>query len=736
MKHITLKIGGMSCSACSNSLEKFLNKQDGIIEAKVNLVLACASIDYDESINLQTINNYIKQSGFTAEGLFKIENDHTEYQRKLVFLITYSVLTLLVLYLAMSKMLNLPIFNILNIDQNPKIHALTLFVLSLPYLIYGFKIFKNGIKNIIYLSPNMETLVTIGFFSSFIYSTINMILILSDSTKVLPLYFDCCTVLILFVNLGRLIDLKAKDKTKSAIKDLVQITPSKAFLKKGNETIETTIDEINVDDILICKAGDKVAVDGIILTGECYIDESFLTGESKPVKKTINSSVIAGSILHNGYIEYSAKKIGKASTISEIVRLVVDATNSKAKISKIADKISSYFVPSIMIIAFITFIIYLLIGKSFSTAITTFVSVLVVACPCALGLATPLAMVISTGELAKRGILIKQNNILENAHKINTVVFDKTGTLTYGMQKIAEIITYYEGFIEYAVSLESKSNHPISNAFKDFQKENKIESKDVTNVEIINGIGIKGTIDNKLVYLGNNKLFNILNIENNYKKDEDYLKNKGHSIVFVIIDNKVFGIIGISDIIRNEAKDIVKTLKHKNINVIMLTGDNKETASIIGRELGINNIISEVMPQDKVKIIENLIKDNKEVMMIGDGVNDAPALTLSKIGISINSGSDIAMNSADVILMNNDLNQILDLIYISKKTIINIKENLFWAFFYNLLMIPLAIGCFSPLGISLNPMFAAIGMTLSSLTVTLNALRLLKIKIKGEQHDI
>ena len=732
MKHITLKIGGMTCSACSNSLEKFLKKQPGIIDATVNLVLACADITYEDDLKIQDLNNYVKRSGFEPLGTFKLDDENKSFKSKYLFLIIYSILSVIFLYISMGHMFGLPVFSFIDMNLHPKNYAICLFILTIPYLIYGFNIFKAGIKNIFYLSPNMDTLVTIGVFASFIYSTINTILLLLNKANTIHnLYFESSAIVIFFVNLGRVIDTKAKNKTKEALKGLVQITPTMALLKTSEGFKEITIDEVHPGDILIARTGDKIAVDGIIINGNGYCDESFLTGESKPSKKTIESKVIAGSIVQNGYIEYKAVKIGRDSTISEIVRLVVNSTNNKAKISLIADKVSSYFVPGIIIIAIITLIVYLFMGKNANVTLSTFVSILVVACPCALGLATPLAMVISTGELAKRGILTKKSNTLEVVPKIDTVVFDKTGTLTYGKLKISNIIEYHQDYMPYVVSLEAKSSHPIANTFIDYAKAHQLTLLDVTNFEVLEGMGLKGTINNKIVYLGNNKILSLLNIPNIYNEDETNLKQKGNTIVYVIIDNIVHAIIGISDIIRNNAKNVIQQLQNKNINVIMLTGDNQETANIIALELGITNVISNVLPKEKLEVIQELIDTKHQVMMVGDGINDAPSLTLATIGVSINSGTDIALDAADVILMHDDLQSIIDLHYISKKTILNIKENLFWAFFYNVLMIPIAIGFFRGLGLSLSPMLAGIGMTISSFTVILNALRLKHIKIKG-----
>ena len=439
MKNITLKVGGMSCSACSNSLEKFLKKQEGIIDASVNLVLACAEISYDDKLTINDLNTFIKKAGFIPEGIYRIQDDERSFKNKFIFLMIYLGLSIIFLYLSMGHMINLPIPKILDIDANPKIFGITLLILTLPYIIYGFDIFKSGIKNIFYLSPNMDTLVTLGFIASFVYSTINLSLLLTNKTGTANnLFYDSCAIVIFFVKLGRFIDLKAKQKTKDAVKGLVQITPKYAKLKKDQEITEVTIDEIHENDILVAAAGDKIAVDGFVVNGKCYVDESFITGESMPVKKESSNNVIAGSLVTDGMIEYSATRIGKDSTISEIVHLVVDATNSKAKIARIADVVSLFFVPTIISIAILTTIIYLIIGKEFNYCMNIFVSILVVACPCALGLATPLAIVISEGVLAKKGILVKKSTTLEKAAKIDTIIFDKTGTLTNGKLIISD----------------------------------------------------------------------------------------------------------------------------------------------------------------------------------------------------------------------------------------------------------------------------------------------------------
>ena len=617
---------------------------------------------------------------------------------------------------------------------HPISYAITLLIITIPFIFYGFDIIKSGFKNLIHKSPNMDTLVAIGVLSSLLYSLYNMYMIIKGNTSYVEhLYFESAAIVIFFIKLGRYIDDASKDKTKEAIQKLVQITPKDATIKVNGEEKKVTIDEINKGDIVVSKPGERVSVDGEIVIGKTHLDESFITGESKPVAKNKGDKVIAGSINYDGYIEYKAEKIGKESTISEIVKLVIEATNTKAPIAKIADTVSGYFVPTVIIIAFITFLVYLFLGLGFTSAINTFVTILVVACPCSLGLATPLAIVISEGVCATHGILVKKSETLENASKINTIVFDKTGTLTYGTLKIAEIVNYSNltnnEIVELAGSLEAKSTHPISKAFKEYIEANNLKILDVEKFEDISGYGIVGTIDNNTILVGNSKLLNKYKIENKYIEQEELLATNGNSIVYIAKNNEILGIIGVNDIIRGNAKNIIEELNKNNIEVMMLTGDNKKTAKSIADTLEIKNVIANVTPNEKSNIIKKLKDEGKMVMMCGDGINDSPALALSDIGVSVNSGTDIARDSSDVILTKNDLTSIMNLINISKKTIRNIKQNLFWAFFYNSLMIPIAMGVLSEFGININPMIASLAMVLSSFTVILNALRLKKIKM-------
>ena len=494
---------------------------------------------------------------------------------------------------------------------------------------------------------------------------------------------------------------------------------------------EVTLDEIKKGDMVVCQAGMKVAVDGVIKKGEAYFDEAFITGESLPVKKGVGDSVVAGSLNMDGSILYEALKIGKDSTISEIVRLVSLALNTKAPISRIADKVSGIFVPGIMIISLITLVGYLLCGGQINTAFVHSVSVLVVACPCALGLATPLSMLISEGMCAKRGVLVKKSEILENANKIDTVVFDKTGTLTYGKLSISKIYNYSncseKELMKIMASLEDNSTHPIASAFK-------IEGKlyNVADFKNIDGKGLMGVIKKNKYYMGSQKIVLELGIENDYVGDEEWLVDNGNSIVYLVQDNKIIALVGVKDLVRDNAKKVVSLLKEMDRRVVMLTGDNEKTAKLIGDSLGIDQVIAGVMPKDKTYQIKKLMDSGRNVMMVGDGINDAPSLASANIGVAISSGTDIANNSASVILMSNNLMGIIYLMKISKKTIRNIKQNLFWAFFYNICMIPIATGIFTKWGININPMIAGFAMTISSLTVVFNALRLRKIKLEEE----
>ncbi len=725
MKKIVLRIGGMTCSACSSGLEKYLSRQEGVSSASVNLVLSLATIEY-ENLSKKDLERFVKEAGFQSLGEFKGVEDLESKKEDKTKYIVLGILIFIMMYLGMGEMLGLPTIPFLNMDY-PVLLSSVLLLITIVYLIFGFDILKSGFTNLIHRMPNMDTLVLFSVFFSLAYSLFGYVqIILGNLSYMHHLYFESAAMVLYFVKLGRYIESFSKDQTKSAIRKLVQITPSKAIVKDGEKLTEVTIDEVSTGDTLVCRAGDKVAVDGTVTSGKTYVDESFITGESAPVLKTSGSKVIAGSICYDGYIEYSAEKIGKESTISEIVTMVVDATNTKSKVQKMADRISGYFVPIILAIAIVTFILSYLLGCSFLVSFTHFVTVLVVACPCALGLAVPLVVVVSNGLCAEKGLFLRNGEVLERAKTIDTIVLDKTGTLTQGKLRVYEFqndsnLTDAE-FLNVVANLESFSSHPIHTAFDVTKK------LDVSHFEELSGMGILAKINDDEYYLGNHKILTRLKLKNRYQTREDDYSKAGCSIVYVVQNKKLIGIIGVKDTVREESKEAIREFKRRGIDVVMLTGDYEGVANQIAKEVGIRHVISDVLPKEKASYIEKLKQDGKHVIMVGDGINDAPALVASSIGISINQGTDVAMDSADVILMNNNLSNIIDFIDISKRSYHIIWQNLFWAFFYNALMIPIAAGLLSPLGITMNPMVASIAMTISSLTVVMNSLRLRRWK--------
>ena len=714
MKKIFLKIDGMTCTSCSNSLEKFLNKQEGIILANVNLVLEEAYIEYEDNLTIDDLNNYVSKTGFKSLGVPK----NTKEKSGLIPIIISSILavvllTFSILFMTVFKKMDYPIF-----------FTVTSFILIIPFLIYGFDIFKSGIKGFIHLKPNMHSLVTLGVFTSFIYSFIEMILIFNGYNEyVKTIYFESCAIVIYFIKLGRYIDHKGKVKTKEALTSLMEITPNKAILLKDGVEVEIDIDEVKIDDILVLKPGMKASSDGVVVSGSAHFDEAFLTGEAVSPKKTNGSKVIAGSINLDGYIEYKVEKNGRDSTISEIVNLVKEASNTKAKISKLADNISLVFVPLIILIALLSFIIYFIVTKNFNTSIVKFTTVLVIACPCALGLATPLALVVAHGLCATNKILVKNSSTLEDVKKINRIIFDKTGTLTNGHFIINKLYNYSsfsdDELINIISNIETNSSHPISKAF------NVVSKLDITEFKNYDGVGISAKYNNETYYLGSNKMLDFLKI----KSDKDVTYSYGSSIIYVINNGSIIGIIDICDEIKDNAIDVVNELKNNGIKLSLLSGDNESSCKLVTDKLDINDYKSNAYPKDKKEYIDNCINNNEYVMMIGDGINDAPSLVSANIGVSINKNCNIASDSADIILINDDLESVLNIFIISKKTFRIIKENLFWAFFYNIIMIPIALGALEFKGIYFNPMIASFAMMFSSLTVILNSLRIRRTKL-------
>lgn len=718
MKKIILRIDGMTCSACSSGLEKYLAKQKGIISVNVNLILSLATIEY-ENLNQKDIEKLIARAGFKSTGELKRIEDRENNKEEKIQIILFGILALFLMVISMVPMLlkQLPLIN----EQNPILLSSIQLIISIIFLWYGRDILKNGFINLFHKIPNMDTLVTFSTLCSFFYSLYNYINLLKGNIHAFHnLYFESVCMVIYFIKLGKWIEKGRISSSQKAIQKLVQITPQTARIKNGKMETIVSLDEVKKGNIIVSKPGEKIAVDGIVKKGKTYVDESFITGESNPVLKEKDSKVIAGSLNYDGYIEYSAEKIGKESTISEIVTIIMEATNQKQKMQKLADKISSIFVPCILILAALTFLIQIIMDYSLHTALIHMVTILIVACPCALGLAVPLVVVVSNGLCAERGIFIKNSEVLEQGKSIKTIVFDKTGTLTHGKLKVFKTYNYSsyqeEELLNIVANLESHSSHPIHTAFK-ISKPLEVE-----NFKIRNGIGIEGTIHHKKYQLGNQHLLN--HQDNIYESHQNHLTKNGCSIIYVLEEDQIIALIGVRDILRENIETTIQKLNDNNLEVIMLTGDNQKTAKIIAEEIGIKKVLAEVLPVNKKEQIELLQKENKNVMMVGDGINDAPALTSATIGVSINSSTDIAQDAADVILMNHDFQNLLALIEISKNAYQVMKQNIFWAFLYNIIMIPIAMGLGESIGLTLSPMLGSIAMTLSSLSVVLNALRL------------
>ena len=717
MKNIILNVGGMTCSGCSAGLEKYLNKQDGIVSASVNLVLATVKIEYDENLlDVNKLNKFIGEAGFTSYG--EEYNKNKRKPERLVLLI-YTVLTILLMYISMGNMFKITMPNIINMHFNPIIYSISLAAITFLYFIYGFDIIKTGIKNLVHKMPNMDSLIMIGVIVNYLYSLFNMILVFKgDMNGLHHLYFEASAMTILFVKIGRFIDKNNRIKATDAVRGLVSVTPKKAVKLVDGEEKTVTINEISKGDIIVCRPGEKIAVDGIVRKGRTNINEALITGESKPVHKEIGNEVIAGSINCNGYIEYEAVRIGRETNISNIVKMVVEATNSKTEIQKFVDKVSGIFVPAIFILAVLASILNFVIIRDISIAVNVFVTVLVVACPCALGIATPLAMVVSIGKLSKNGIFIKSSESLEILKGIKNIVFDKTGTLTNGKFSVVDKNISDEN-MQILQSIEFNSKHPIAQSICEYSDFNKIE---VTNFREIEGYGVQADIGNSTYYVGSSKFVKEQCINNIYGNDEEKFLSNGYTIVYLFNNEGVLGIVGLADTVKDGVKELIQELKNMNKNIYMLTGDNEAAAKIIANEVGIDNVESNLTPKQKLVYVSNMNDDTNSVMMVGDGINDSPSLKSAAIGVSVEGGSDVSADSSDIILMNSNIGIISLLLKVGKKTNRIIKQNLFWAVFYNCLMIVVATGL---LPIHINPMIASMAMMMSSLMVVFNSLRLL-----------
>ncbi len=727
-------ITGMTCSACSAHVDKCVRKIDGVKEVNVNLLKNSMTVEFDKNtVTEDDIINAVKNGGYGASVADKTESVQkatTEISEKTRLIVSIAFLIPL-MYISMGHMWHFPFLSVFDDVKNAGIFAFTQLLLTIPVMLINKKFFTNGVGSLFRGSPNMDTLVAIGSLASFVYGVVAIYVIMfalgHQNLKMaheymMNLYFEGAAMILTLITLGKFFEARAKGKTTEAIEKLMDLTPKTAtVIREGKEQIIPTQDVV-VGDIVVVKSGQTIPVDAIIIEGSGAIDESAITGESISAEKTVGDGVVGATLLQSGYIKVRVEKTGEDTTISQIIKLVEEASSSKAPIAKLADRVSGIFVPVVISISLITLVVWLVMGYGVSHALSMAISVLVISCPCALGLATPTAIMVGTGSGARSGILIKNAETLETAHKINTVVLDKTGTITEGKPSVTDIIPNVitkEELLIIAASLESKSSHPLSVAI--CKKAQGLGLMEATDFEQIEGQGITGKIGESVIYAGNYKMMQ----QNNIKAQENTtFAVNGKTALYFAKDGEFIGIIAIRDTIKENSKRAIKELIKMGIKVIMLTGDNRTTAEAIGKEVGIANIISEVLPQDKESKIRQL-QQQGTVAMVGDGINDAPALVRADVGIAIGNGTDIAIDSADIVLMNNDLISVANAIKLSKAVIRNIKQNLFWAFFYNVLGIPVAAGVlYTALGVKLNPMIAAAAMSLSSVFVVSNALRL------------
>lgn len=739
MRDYTFKVEGMSCSACANRVERITKKIDGVESANVNFATEKLTVRVDaEKVRYSDIKLAVDKAGFK---LIKEEDQIKEVSKKkdeskilLNRFIFSLIFTVPLLIISMGHMVGMPLPSIIDPMKNPLNFALVQLVLTIPVMVAGYKFYKIGYKNLFKLSPNMDSLIAIGTSAAVAYGLFAIYKILNGETHyAMHLYFESAVVILTLITLGKYLEAVSKGKTSEAIKKLMGLAPKTATIIKNGKEVSIPIEEVIVGDIILVKPGEKLPIDGEIIEGSTSIDESMLTGESIPVEKNIGSTVIGASINKAGFIKYKATKVGKDTALAQIVKLVEEAQGTKAPIAKMADIIAAYFVPTVMALAIIAAVGWLIAGESTVFALTIFISVLVIACPCALGLATPTAIMVGTGKGAENGVLIKGGEALETTYKIDTIVFDKTGTITEGKPKVTDIICNgikEEEVLVLAASAEKGSEHPLGEAIVKEAEDRSLEFKSLEHFKAVPGHGIEVTIEGKDILLGNKKLMieNNINIESLHV-ESDRLATEGKTPMYIAINNKLSGIIAVADTVKENSKAAIEELKKMNVNVAMITGDNKKTAEAIAKSVGIDIVLAEVLPEDKANEVKKLQGQNRKVAMVGDGINDAPALVQADVGIAIGSGTDVAIESADIVLMKSDLKDVVTAIRLSKATIKNIKENLFWAFGYNVLGIPVAMGVLHIFGGPLlNPMIAAAAMSFSSVSVLLNALRLKKFK--------
>ncbi|RDY26498.1 copper-translocating P-type ATPase [Romboutsia weinsteinii] len=753
-KDVDMKIEGMTCAACAKAVERVVKKLDGVENVSVNIATDKANISYNPSkVKLVEIRSAIEKAGYkpVEENLNKktdgVDEDRIKKEKEMKTLFTKFIIATIfaipLFYIAMGPMVPKPIGpwpvpEIIDPMKNTLNFAIIQIVLVLPIMAAGYKFYINGTKSLLSGSPNMDTLVAIGTSAAFLYSLYTTIQIANGTVETMhhhQLYYESAGIIIALILLGKYLESRSKGKTSEAIKKLMGLQPRTAIVISNGQEIETPIEEVVVGDVILVKPGSKIPVDGIVIEGHTSVDESMLTGESIPVEKNTRDRVTGASINKNGMIKFKAEKVGSDTALAQIIKLVEDAQGTKAPIAKLADTVSGYFVPAVIFIALAAALLWYFVGgKDLVFSLTIFISVLVIACPCALGLATPTAIMVGTGKGAENGILIKGGEALESTHKVNTIIFDKTGTITEGKPKVTDIVLS-EGvdeqyFVKIAASAEKGSEHPLGEAIVKCGEERNIEFLEVNDFKAIPGHGIEVSIDNKKVLLGNKKLMNDRNISlSSLEQKSDDLAREGKTPMYIAMDGNISGIIAVADVVKESSKKAIEKLHNMGIKVAMVTGDNKKTAEAIAKQVGIDIVLAEVLPEDKSNEVKKLQDKGNFVAMVGDGINDAPALAKADIGIAIGSGTDVAMESADIVLMRSDLMDVPNAIKLSHDTIKNIKQNLFWAFGYNTVGIPVAAGLLYMFGGPLlNPMIAAAAMSLSSVSVVSNALRLKNFK--------
>lgn len=727
------QITGMTCSACAGRIERTLNKLNGVDKANVNFAAEKLYVSFDDkNINESEIVSAIKKAGYNIAGK-NAKSEIPAHKKLLIRFIISMIFTVPLLIISMGHMVGMPLPKIIDPMENPLNFAIIQLALTIPVMATGYMFYLKGIKNLFRLSPNMDSLIAVGTLSSVVYGIFAITKIKNGHEHMaMELYFESAAVILTLITLGKYLESLSKGKSSQAIKELMELSPKIATVRRGKKELQVKSELVQIGDTVIVKPGEKFPVDGTVTLGTTSVDESMLTGESMPVTKNVGDKVIGATVNKNGYIEYTAEKIGEDTAISQIIKLVEEAQGKKAPIARLADVISAYFVPAVILLAIIAAVGWKIAGESNDFCITIFISVLVIACPCALGLATPTAIMIATGQGAKNGILIKGGEVLENAHKINTVVFDKTGTITEGIPVVTDIKTNginENDLLLYAAAAEKLSEHPLGDSIVKEANSRNITIPEAENFESISGMGIKAVVNGKQIIIGNEKMMNEYKIKDDFISQITTFANQGKTAVICAVDGKAAGIIAISDQIKETSRSAVSKLENKGINTVMLTGDNKQTALTIAGYAGIKNVIYEVLPEDKAAEIKKIQESGKITAMVGDGINDAPALAQSDVGIAIGSGTDIAIESADIVLMNGSLEGVNTAIKLSHATIRNIKQNLFWAFGYNVLGIPIAMGLLHIFGGPLlNPMIAAAAMSLSSVSVLSNALRLRNFK--------